>query len=351
MQRWQSYADAQHQQLLAAEPVVQGIVATVSSDSADWALTVTGEGGIGKTAVTYQAAKLLSESGQFDRVIWASAKDAAAVRTEDGHDPKPVLIDWQDVLEKIAEQLDVDFGPRTLASRGVKQRVEQLTRRERLLLVVDNLEDVNDAGQVIDRVRELGLGKPHRLVAVSRKALTSSSMAHVGVRNVRVPPLDLADTLRLVRLAGHDDADLRSADDSILAPIYGISEGNPYLIKLIVSIYLRTLQPLDTVINDLKSNQAKTGQDVRWHLYGVALLDLEERYGQEVAHRLMASFALSVRGARLTFEDIMAASRIADADLLHELIAAAGSLFLVNSSDLHQRYSIHSLLHEYLATP
>lgn len=59
------------------------------------------------------------------------------------------------------------------------------------------------------------------------------------------------DALAFVRHLGSADPDLREADREVLAPVLTVTEGNPFLIKLVIRQYLATRRSLDRVMADL----------------------------------------------------------------------------------------------------
>lgn len=348
MRRWKRYpVGIDHESLLGAEHTISTIIDLASSETTGWALTVSGEGGRGKTALTYEAVSQLVESGRFTRVVWASAKNAV-FRTDGTSADQGGAVDWLDVARRVAEQLDCDLGPsRRLWDRDLRVRIGELDDHERILLVVDNLEGVHDAEQVLERVAGLGFGRPHKLVATTRWAVRGNDYANP---DVPVPLLSRRDAMDLARMIGRGDAELASVSDEALAPVYGITEGNPFLIKLIIRRYLRTGRALDDVIGDLTklddTGRSALGGRVHQYLYEQSLNELAARFDQVSAQRLMASFCFVARGEALTEVELRDWSEVADA-VFDELLETACALALIRPSQRNHRYSIHSLLYEF----
>jgi hypothetical protein len=74
---WRPFAvGVNHEKLLAVDDVIKSAAGTLLSDSGAWAVTLSGEGGRGKTAVAYEAVKALSDNSDFTRIVWAAAKNA-----------------------------------------------------------------------------------------------------------------------------------------------------------------------------------------------------------------------------------------------------------------------------------
>jgi hypothetical protein len=342
---WQNYIDGiNHEQLLAVDDKIYSITSTLMNPSAGWVMTVSGEGGMGKTAVTFEAVKSLAETDEFTRIVWASAKSSGF--EEDAVRQRIETVYWEDVVAAIAEQLDCRLRhSQDLWEEDLRRHVAKIGKEERILLIVDNLEGIRDVERVIDRIRSLGLGQPHKLIATTRWRLRSNDSR---AQDVAIPALARQDSLELVRLIGKNNAEISSASDRTLNPIYQITEGNPYLIRLIVKRYVASGLALERIISGMASLQTNDGRQVRSYLFAQSLEELARQFDPNSAARLIASFCVKYpRGASLTFEQLRDGSQITDSAALQELIEAACRLSLIRPSDRNRRYSIHSLLYEY----
>src|SRR6266511_6183280 len=96
---------------------------------------IVGLGGNGKTSLAREVASrcLKGEDGapQFDAVVWVSAKD------------RPCTTTLSIVLDAVARTLDYP-GLTRYAHNEKRYEVEQLLRRQHVLLVIDNFETVTD---------------------------------------------------------------------------------------------------------------------------------------------------------------------------------------------------------------
>jgi hypothetical protein len=313
------------------------------SDSGAWAVTLSGEGGRGKTAVAYEAVKKTTESSRFTRVVWAAAKSVLSRGTDTSGGATTVY--WADVVKVIAAQLDCPLRPsEALWEADLRDYIKRLPPNERILLVVDNLEGIRDVEKVLDRVRNLNLIPPHRLIATTRWRLSRTDHE---VKDIEILPLTRSDSLSLVRLIGRENAGIKSASDRYLGPIFEITEGNPYLIKLIVSRYLESGLALDRVITGLTSLRTQEGREAQAHLFEQSLEELAARSDRRSATMLIASFCMHRRGEALSFEQLREHSGISDEAGLQHLVEVACRLTLLRPSDRNRRYSIHSLLYEY----
>ena len=112
-------------------------------------VTIDGIGGIGKSALALEIAfrylqtySQLAENNRFDAIIWASAK--LTILTGEGIQKRPQsLRTLDDIYRAIAVTLDRED---IIRSRPEEQPeiVRQVLRRQRTLLIIDNLETVDD---------------------------------------------------------------------------------------------------------------------------------------------------------------------------------------------------------------
>jgi len=169
---WRRYpVGIDHERLMAADAVIDQIMTFLGRETTASAVTISGEGGLGKTAVTYEAVSTLTGGEGFTRIVWVSAK-SGVFQTSDLVGERGT-VDWHDVVRAIGQQLGCELSPsRRLWERDVGEHVRRLDGMDRILLVVDNLEGIDDAEQVIGRLGRLGIGRPHKLVATTRWAVT-----------------------------------------------------------------------------------------------------------------------------------------------------------------------------------
>ncbi len=121
------------------------------------AVLIVGLGGNGKTSLAREvAARCLRDDEatlSFDAVVWVSDKD------------RPGTTNLSTVLDEIARTLD--YPGFTQFEHDEKRReVEQLLRRQRVLLVVDNFETITDGGLLSWLLR---LPEPSKALITSRE--------------------------------------------------------------------------------------------------------------------------------------------------------------------------------------
>jgi hypothetical protein len=351
---WRRHAYVNHDKLFGAQSIVDAVAATIVNERGDHVVSVVGEGGVGKTAISYEAAQIAIDSDRFTRVAWVSATKPHGGEWESGHEPYRVTY-WSDLQKEIATQLGLDLGPsRALWFEEFGRRMAELGPNERLLVIVDNLETVPDAIDAVQQLRRLGVKSPHRLVVTTRWELTP----HVdSVQEHRVSPLSSPDALAFVRHIGAGDPGLRSAPDSALQPVLDVTGGTPFLIRLAVRQYLSSHHPLDHVLRRLRQLHEEAAPDladqVRAYLYVESLRELERRHGEEVADALLGAFCVKGRGDAFRFAELGEVSGIDDEDVFGAVLSTACQLSLITSfgeaseATLEQGYTIHSLLYDF----
>jgi hypothetical protein len=348
---WRRKAVVDHDRLFGVDRLIGLATAAVSSSSANWIVSLFGDGGIGKTTAAYEATARCAAEGQFSRIAWASATNVSAAQlTGSGTAPRAVY--WLDLVRSIAEQVGVELGlSRSLWERELADGLARLDHDDRILTVIDNLESTEDAQGIVGRLQALGLVRPHKVVVTTRWSVEQHSSA---VTEFVVSGLGRSDATELIRHLGRGDRDLEAARTGVLDPVFAVTEGNPFLIKLVIKHYLATHRSLDLIMTELTelrgdagSAGTSLGYRVREHLYLRSLNELADLFGDEVAQKLMSSFCIKDRGDSFSYSELAAVSGVADSGVFDRVLECACRLALVRSSDMNQSYSIHSLLHEF----
>jgi len=182
-------------------------------------LTLTGPGGTGKSRLAFQLAR---------SVLDDFANGVFFVRLA------PVR-DWELVVPTIAETI----GLRARAGESSVEALIEYLHDRKMLLVLDNLEQVVDVAQVLADV--LASAPRLKIVATSRTPLRLTLE-----RAYAVSPLALDESTRLfadrARAAGADDFAVTDENAAVIAEICARLEGLPLAIEL-AAPRVRTLTP------------------------------------------------------------------------------------------------------------
>jgi LuxR family glucitol operon transcriptional activator len=192
-------------------------------------VTITGEGGVGKTSLALQTLYDAASAAErpFDHIVWVSLK-TETLTTAGARQIADALTTPAALLERIAavggevpsfDDLD-----------GLIEYVIELVRDVRVLLAIDNLETIDR-----DALRPLFLELP-----ATSKVLVTSRFG-IGEFETRYPlsPMDRKDAIRLVRsLARLLNADgLLRRDDQVLSELCERLFFNPLAIRWFVQSF------------------------------------------------------------------------------------------------------------------
>ncbi|MDF9817211.1 NB-ARC domain-containing protein [Streptomyces sp. SPB162] len=347
---WRRHANGvEHDRLFGVDTLTAQLAEVLTGAGGNWILSLYGIGGAGKTAVAFDVVGLCRRSGKFDHIVWASAKNAARENAFSERDPL-ALAYWQDVIGSISSQLGLGTEvSRELWEERLHDHIEALSPEERILLVVDNLEGLEDVTSVVDSLQRLGLRQPHRLLLTSRHRERSRRVV-----SRMVPPLKDEDALAFVRHLGVDDPSLVALPDRKLGVIAERTEGNPFLIKLVVRTYLESARAIDMVLGDLSDlgngaggDGRALGHQVRDYLFTRSLNELEGMYGQENVVRLIGAFGTKRAGDSLEYRELQRVSGIQSDGTFAAILRSSCRMSLVRPSQVNKRYSIHSLLYDF----
>lgn len=217
--------------LVGRDEALTAVVNALQSSSGKSVVSISGLGGIGKTAVAYEVIKRVMQSGRFEKLAWESAKseDFTGVRIRQRHTQTN---SFATVLASYAHQL----GFESLAIQSpevLHYRLRDALRSGRYLIVLDNLETLDAAQQVAQYLYEMVNPGQSRVLITSRERLVDEPFVY----DYFLRGLSETASLELIR----DEAEVREAiallqaDDHFLRRIYTSTGGMPLALKLIVS--------------------------------------------------------------------------------------------------------------------
>ena len=225
------------------------------------AVLIVGMGGNGKTSLAREvAAHCLREDGEtrrFDAVVWVSDKD------------RPGTTNLTTVLDEVARTLD--YPGFTQYEYDEKRReVEQLLRRQRVLLVVDNFETITD-GALLTWL--LNLPEPSKALVTTREyrrefRRSSWPVELRGMSEAEVRTLidQRLRQLRIAQLVGNVVQ---------LEPLITATGGNPKAIEITLGLVKHERRPLQQVVDDLYAARGDLFDDLFARAW--ALLDEASR--------------------------------------------------------------------------
>lgn len=152
---------------------VDEIIKLINSDQ-DRIITITGAGGVGKTAIALKVAYqfLRDSNNPFDFILWFSAK--SAMLTEQGILPlEPQIKGAEQLLSGILEVIDQPTAMKFLEGNvpydSFKTFLYSQFTALKSLIIIDNLETIIGNAELLDFVKNIP--RPSRVLITSRKAL------------------------------------------------------------------------------------------------------------------------------------------------------------------------------------
>jgi hypothetical protein len=211
------------------------------------AVLIVGLGGNGKTSLAREvAARCLQGDGdvpQFDAVVWISDKD------------RPGTTNLSLLLDVIARTLDYP-GFTQFEHEEKRHEVEQLLRRQRVLVIVDNFETLTDGALV---TWLLNLPEPSKALITSRekhRSLWGSWLAELrGMSEAEAQSL-IHQRLRMLQL---DKLVKNPIEFELLVTVTG---GNPKAIEIALGLIKHEHRPLQQVVDDLYGARGEIFDDL-----------------------------------------------------------------------------------------
>ncbi len=333
-----------HIRLFGVEELITQVRYLLHTPNSSWIISLSGEGGVGKTALAYEIVSRYAAAAGFTRVAWVSAKrihislDGALLRTGS------TKFRWANLIKHIADQLGISLGYNSAEwLEDFHQRIRALPFPEKCLLVVDNLETVEDVDEAIHYLGGNQIIRPHKILITTRYALLGKAQA---IEEQHVTGMEQQTALDFIRSIGNKD--IEKAGDHELKPIVDATEGNPLLIKLFVRRLLTSHLPFKVVLSELQTVHKQVGKNVVDYLYAESLSLLEIQCGSDIAHNIMNAFCPLSAGDTVAYDDLLKYSDITDKEVFQNALRVACDLALIRTSKLNSKYSIHSLLWKFI---
>jgi TolA-binding protein len=204
-------------------------------------------GGMGKTSLAREvAARCLSGEAnmpEVDAVVWLSDKD------------RPGTTNLSVVLNEIARTLDYP-GLTQLAYDEKRHEVEQLLRRQVVLVIIDNFETITDDALLHWLLR---LPEPSKAIITTReyrRELRSSWPIDLGGMDQAEARQLIAERLRALKIERLID------DPAQFDPLIRATGGNPKAIELAIGLIKYERRPLPQVIDDLHGARGALFEDL-----------------------------------------------------------------------------------------
>jgi ABC-type glycerol-3-phosphate transport system substrate-binding protein len=240
---------------------ISTIMRVLQPDHRIGVVTIDGIGGIGKTTLAVEVAHRCREAKIFDAIVWMSAK--RNVLTPDGIvSRKQTFSTFEDLCTVISQVLG---SPEMLKGDATarQQLMQRTLAQERVLLVLDNLETIDDQ-QILNLLRELPT--PSKALVTTRHRVDVAYDIHLG-------HMSLDESIRLM----HRECEIKSLrlPDQDLRRLHKAAGGIPLAMVWCISQMAVRGRTLPSVLQGL----GKADNDICQFCFreSVALLTSEER--------------------------------------------------------------------------
>ena len=303
-----------------------------------WLMSLTGAGGIGKTSLTENLVGEYAADSGFYKLAWTTAKrvylaaDMSVQKTNNRGDTNAGRI-----IYDIASQLDINLPP---ANTDHFAALQKKLKSEPYLIVIDNLETLLEYELLLARFNPFDPMcniRPSKIIFTSRKDLKTHNFA---VREIKLTGIDKSATFEMIRYQGQELDMIQQALDEELEPIYQKTQGNPLMILLVINLLTIYHEPLDKIFERFEQNQ-----DFQNFLYQESVFSLSDN-----AMRVLNTVIKFSPNSRIYHSHLQQSSGLND-DEFTQAITESSQLNLLDSSrslTSESRYSIHSLLYEFL---
>jgi hypothetical protein len=235
-----SLPPSSYTRLFGADHLTEQIVQHFAPATPNWLLTLTGVGGIGKSALADAAARMLIANHHYAHMVWITY----APLTLDGRSPHPAALYEQVILALAALP---HIAAQNQPGRERDLAVQAALKANPYLVVVDNVEEPDDLQHLLKQLPRFI--NPSHFLITSRARLSGDINAPI----LPIPPLSRPDSKALWRYeAGRTTLPgLDVVSEEHLDALFDRLGGNPLMIK--VSVGLATQFALPDIIADLEN--------------------------------------------------------------------------------------------------
>lgn len=211
-------------------------------------------GGEGKTTLAWEMVRQSMQNGRFYNAVWFT--DKRRILTATGTDA-PVHMQHEEQLafERILRLMVFHFEWSDLfdlEGAALEAACADKLRSGRYLVVVDNLETVENAERIVQRLNDILTPiYPHRYndsrVIITSRVWPNRNQAHMnGVARMDIQGIEEDARIPYLRYLLNNDA---SVDMSVLEAIASKTYGNPLLMQIALRHYTLTRSDITEVLN------------------------------------------------------------------------------------------------------
>ncbi len=323
---------ATYTQLFGVKESQQELIDLLLHKTEYWIVSIVGLGGIGKTALADATARQIIRQFHYKQVLW--------IRMEAG-DENGRFLSAEHAYANLITKLSQAFWPEEsskLSQQQLQQNIHIKLNQQPCLIIVDNLEDVEQTAFLIEQLSSLT--KPSKFLITSRV----QPQSHAPIYSINIDEMSAVDAFALMRHHAREKGIqfVHQSTEADLQAIYDTVGGNPYALKLVVS--LLKLWPLADLLVNLTEGSAGSSQQLYTHIY------------RQIWRSLSENARLLLQALTLTSETGGTASHLQQISNLRTDFWAAMqelhqySLVEVRGNLQEKRYGIHRLTYTFLCT-
>ncbi len=295
-----------------------------------------GLGGIGKTALAQEAIDLSMQRGDFEHVVWTSAKTERFV----GEGVERVEVsdfDFEQLMGEIGRQCNrIDIAQMPIEQK--REAVKYLLADKRVLIVLDNLETVPNARDLLNQLADI---RGQSKTFITTRHIFPFDPLHV----IRLQGLPEKEGLEFLRFESQKKGvqEVASAPEKLLLEVHAVTGGAPLAMKLVIG-QLFWLE-LDEVLTILKNAKFEERDREFYRFVFKQSWDLLKLAAQKVLVST-STFSVKIGGTKPALKSV---SRVDDpefSDGLRQLVFM--SLINPTGTLLARRYTIHQLTHYFI---
>jgi hypothetical protein len=316
-----SYEDGR---LFGVEPLYKNLVEQLEAPNAPWVISLTGIGGIGKTALADLLTRRIIHCFIYERIIWLRVNRATPL---------------EHLLYVLKEKLLNDTEATAPVTTAQKKAIREQLKRKRTLIIIDNLEQIDDPLRFYQTLNDLA--NPSKFLLTSR--LHPPEIADAYTQSLSDISFEAAVELLRELSARRGLLELGHAPQPTYQAIYDVVGGNPLALRLIIG--LCNVFPLPQILTDLTQAHITQVSEMYLHIYWKAWHALTEP-----AQSMLLMMPMAARTG-MNLAQMLAVSQLSHSQLAAAIGELSNRSLLEIRGTLHERrYGIHSLTESFLKT-